>query len=541
MKNIMDKIKQKSNYIGYGSFFALLVWLLMSQIETVAGLVSKIVLILGLLGVALYAGLEKKKILVFFSGKRTKKKLRVSATMFLVAGILVMLYYVAARRNILRIDMTTNKLFSLSDQTTKMLKNLKQDVKITVFKMEPQDMMTQQLLSYSLQMFDLLKEYHLNNNRVKVALVDMQEEPALTKTYDIKSPGIVVIEVGKSGKKKVLTVDDYIQMKMVGRKPQPVPNYEAAVTTALLSLTRKATFTVYFTKGHGELAPLKSDVNGISITANALKQEGITVKTVNLLIKKPFPLDCDLLVVAGGTDNLAKSEQVKIDSYLNNGNPVVFLADIDSSRGLKQLISRWGVIVHKDVIVDPERAVAGMGVVTPDFVYHPINKQLAESGRRVVFVLAASLSKNKKLDKNEYYIRPILQTGEKAWGETDLKVAKMGPNERKGKLPVGYAIEKKPAMGKTKSTRVVVFGDADFIRNGYLERFTGNKDFFLNAVNWALHQEKNITIRAKSPVINKMTLTEGEMNFMRIFVIFIMPLLVILPGIFVYARRKRNG
>ena len=56
----------------------------------------------------------------------------------------------------------------------------------------------------------------------------------------------------------------------------------------------------------------------------------------------------------------------------------------------------------------------------------------------------------------------------------------------------------KPPKPSKPETRIVVFGDSDFVANGYLG-IPGNKDLFLNTVNWLAQQENLISIRPRDP------------------------------------------
>ena len=83
--------------------------------------------------------------------------------------------------------------------------------------------------------------------------------------------------------------------------------------------------------------------------------------------------------------------------------------------------------------------------------------------------------------------------------------------------------------------------DSDFIRNSYLNQFPGNKDLIMNAINWTLGQSKSITIRPKDAVSHPLKISAGAMNFIKYFSTVIMPLFIIIIGISVYLRRRKNG
>ena len=65
-------------------------------------------------------------------------------------------------------------------------------------------------------------------------------------------------------------------------------------------------------------------------------------------------------------------------------------------------------------------------------------------------------------------------------------------------------------------SRVVVIGDSDFATNSVLG-IQGNRDFFLNTVNWLAQQENLIAIRPREPEDRRLTLTADAQS--RIFLL----------------------
>ena len=89
----------------------------------------------------------------------------------------------------------------------------------------------------------------------------------------------------------------------------------------------------------------------------------------------------------------------------------------------------------------------------------------------------------------------------------------------------------------------MVCGDSDFARNIYIT-ILGNKDFFLNIVNWLAEAEELISIRHKKKEaypFSPLVLTENQKKLVFWFSVVIQPLLILSIGIFIYTRRKTRG
>ena len=86
-------------------------------------------------------------------------------------------------------------------------------------------------------------------------------------------------------------------------------------------------------------------------------------------------------------------------------------------------------------------------------------------------------------------------------------------------------------------TRVAVFGDSDFVTNGWLE-IQGNKDLFLNTVSWLAQQENLIAIRPRDPEDRRISLTADQQTRIFWLTIFIIPGLILAMGVHVWWRRR---
>lgn len=564
---------------GYGALALLVVWMLFSSIEGLSTWLSWVFLGLAVAAGIVYLVLDRQQIKEFWLSPRTRKGLQISVTLFLVAGILVLLYYVTQRHTILRLDLTANRRFSLSQQSQQVLKNLKEKVRFVVFKQKPPENAPADLVERYRSLMGFvsglefkLKEFQAQNRLISVESVDMQEEFALTKKYNITVPGSVLVLAGK--KSMVLTIDDYIKMQQVGQQLQPVPFFEGAITASLINLTRKRRYTVYASSGHGERDLYKSDPSGASILRNALEQEGLEIRVTNLnrLKQQSIPADCDLLLVAGGSDAFFPAEIKLIEDYLMQGRPALFLVERDAGAELKQMLSRWGVTVYNEVVLSLDQYVVS-GMIEAHYQQHPVTKALMEEKRRMVMIFPCSLDQSpitktgrdpaSGKPMSAFEVGKLLVSSENSWGERDATATlfkgqnftgKPDPVERKGALTLALAITRgaqklESKQGKTivtqvgpeKNTRLVVIGDSEFVLNQHFPRYSGNKNFLLNCVSWAMGREKGITIRPKNPVSYPLFLAPRDVNFIMVFSIVIMPLLVLIPGILVALRRKRNG
>jgi len=94
------------------------------------------------------------------------------------------------------------------------------------------------------------------------------------------------------------------------------------------------------------------------------------------------------------------------------------------------------------------------------------------------------------------------------------------------------------ATGKENSTgRFVVVGSSRWVTNGFL-RFDGNKDLFLNMINWLSSDEDLISIRPIAPEDRRINLTRAQFRTVQFTSQFFLPLIVIFGGVMIWLKRR---
>jgi len=110
------------------------------------------------------------------------------------------------------------------------------------------------------------------------------------------------------------------------------------------------------------------------------------------------------------------------------------------------------------------------------------------------------------------------------------------PKNKKGPLTIAAAATYN--TGKQDSQgRFVVVGSSSWAANSFIT-FNGNSDLALNAVDWLASDEDLISIRPKEQEDRRITMTQSQVNWVRITSQFLLPLLVIVMGVSVWWKRR---
>jgi len=455
-----------------------------------------------------------------------------------VLGILIIINYLAYKRDA-RFDVTVGKLYSLSDQTVKVLNNLDKEIEVLAFFKE---------VGVDRKEFqDLINEYKRKSDKIRVRFVDPDKEPGLSKKYEVNEYGTVVLVSGDQNVKTKL--EDLISGGIVD-------NSEEEITNALIKLSQSIKKTVFFLAGHGERdIQNETEPEGYGSLKHALEGESYEVKDFVLLTDKSIPRENSILVIAGPKKPLIGKEIEAIKKYIDNGGKAVFMIEPRSAENLVSLLRSYGFDLKNDIIIDPSSKLVGGGDIAPIVAEYPSHDITNDFRFVTMFPYGRSVNVTKKDEGKTAVIANtskyswsegdfslfdktavIANTSKYSWSEGDFSLfdkgtAQQDPDEKSG--PLGIV-----AVGEIgDNTKIAVCGSVDFVSNRYFD-FSGNSDFFLNTINWVGGDEHLISIRPKIAKEGKLTLSGNQMRIIFSITVIIFPAIILFSGVAVWWKRR---
>jgi ABC-type uncharacterized transport system involved in gliding motility auxiliary subunit len=480
-----------------------------------------------------------KKILLFDSLKSRKFRFGGYATLLIVA-VLAALVVV----NVLvgqipgKLDLTENKLFSLSDQTFKLLDGLASDVTITtVIKAENQDPTIKEILA----------KYAARSRHIRLATVDPERNPGWARQYDPSNqglgPGSIVVASGK--KYKTIGVYDMYNYDTSNpnRQPQLTSlSVEQRVTSAVQFVTAARNVTLSVLQDHGEQS---LDSVGLS---TAVGNENYAVKSLSLLTEKAVPSDTDILLVLAPKTDITAQDADKIRAYLDQGGRAVILVDLlakdNALPNLAGLLQSYGVQVKSAIVIEGDAnkvAFQNPLYVIPNLEYHDILAPLRTNNYLMV-VPGAQPVETLELKKRSLTIEALLTTSRNSWGKTRTANERISfareSGDLKGPFTLAVAITDPAPDPSKKDTKLIVVGNIQFLARMFAAEVPGNTDFFMNSLDWLREQKQSISIRPKNLLQMRLSLTNLQAFLFSGLVVIVMPLLVLGTGFFVWMRRR---
>lgn len=476
------------------------------SIQELWGWFNLSLLIIGLVLLAVSIAFNFGTIVGYFKGRSGRLGANMALLTVAVVGLIIIANFLGYRHH-KRFDLTSEGLYTLSDQTKKVISNLQKDVKVIKF-----DRTDDQLLS------DQMTEFKYQSKRISYERFDPQERPELARQYGIKNFGETVVAVGN--RIEHLTQTD-----------------EQTLINAILKVTRDSLKTICFTEGHGE----KSLTEGFSQADARLKGENYQTKMVNLAASKQVPAECAVLVLAGPKASFLPPETAMIGQYLDGGGKAMFLLDPETDPQLDDILKKWSIELGKDFVLDFSAVgqLFGGGATAPlvlNYGAHPITENFRRT--MTIFPEARSVKVAEGGGTGANTVT-LLTTSDSSWGETELKPG-VEPKFEEGKDtkgPVTIGVVASKSMGENKEARLVVIGDSDFASD-MASRIEGNRNLFLNSINWLAQDEDLIAIRPKQATNRSVTMSAAQQNTFWWLVVLVMPLGIIGIGAYIWWKRR---
>jgi len=466
----------------------------------------------------LSAGFEHLRTVV--SDRSTKYGANVLLGSMVFIGVLVLLNYISARHSH-RFDLTEQGVFSLSPQSTNVVKNLQNDLQVQAF-VEG---------GVNPQLHDLLESYSYASPKFKFEMIDPDRQPEQAEKFKITAYNTVRLEYGKES----TTVT------------QPT---EQSITNAIIKVTRTGHKTVCVIEGHGE--PDIEDAenpHGLSSIKQALVNENYEVKKVLLASMASVPDDCSVVIVAGPQKPYVESELTALGTYLDNGGRALFLLPPRGGNEFQPLLAKWGVKLGNDVVVDQvvrlfQGPALGLAPLVNTYGAHDITRDFKQ---RTIFPMTRSVHSD-TAGKKGLQATELAKTSASSWGETDLdgifqrSEATLDANaDTKGPVPVAVVVNadlKEMGGGKDGSSRIAVIGSVEFAGNREVEGTYFNRDLFLNTVGWLVGQADLLSIRPRAVRASRAQFTADQGTVIFYLSVLVIPELLLIAGIAVWWRRE---
>jgi len=495
-----------------------------------------------------------------------------------LAGLLLILLFflnLIFYRHFIRVDLTEDKIYTLSKSSKKVMKNLDDLINVKVYfsKKLPTD-----LLILRQEVKDLLEEYKTYaHGNLKVEFIDPKDDPQVES--QVLRLGIPTVQMNILEKDKLEVVKGYLGMAFFYEdRVEVIPvvesteNLEYEITSRILKVRRGKTENVgiLVSKDRDNYEVLKSEL-----------EKQYKVKTYYPGDEIPDTLKVLILTTLKDLDSL---DFFRLDQYLMKGGKVIFLVDaVEIDENLRtnlvpqdkfKILENYGVKVNNDLVLDRYNEVApfsqGMIRFFVPYPYwvkvqrrgfnseHPIVQRLEslvlpwtssievtlDSASTVNAVVLAKSSPYSWIQKGFFNLSPqaIPRPSKEGTEERPLVVLLSGVFKsyyQDGNIPEG--VERDNFIPESVETQILVVGNSRFVEDIYTQFFPENLVFLMNVVDYMSLSEDLIAIRSKGVTDRPLKeLSEKSKMGFKIANTYGMAVLVVIFGLVRYAWRRRE-
>jgi len=457
--------------------------------------------------------------------KNTKYKVNswIVTTFVIIAVILInLIVTTVSSKVLLKIDLTENKIYELTEDTKRITKELNEN--ITAYVLAPEDQCDKLVKEY-------ISRYRQLTDKIDFKYIDIYKNQTMLTKYHQKGENInagdIIFELNDNY--KIINMAEIVSS--IGQNMGLYSfDLEAEMTSAILSVSGKiSTKKFYFLEGHGE----QKTANFNSI----ITEKGNTVETVSILTKD-IPEDADVLVTVTPTSDFTKEECSRIDAFLDRGGKLVALytPGLDKCPNFESYLSEWGITPIHGITVenDSERYNQSPVMFYPDLNEHSITSNIITKKLPTLFYGSIAFETNDYNTQNAT-VTPLARTSQKSFVKMDINSQNMSYEDGDIKGPVYVCVLSEKGNGA-----ILALGSAHAFEMN--EQVTGNKAnsiFTESAVSYLTNSEDSINISSKIITQGLFTQPSAQTRTILYYVlVWLIPVGLLAFGIVIWLRRR---
>ena len=478
---------------------------------------------------------DKKKLIGTISKKHIKNGsyTMVMSVIFIAVVIVINMIVSTIPSKYSEIDISSQKLYSIGDETKKMLKDLEKDV--TIYQIA-------QSGSEDENIANLLKKYEDESKHIKVEQKDPVVNPKFVSQYtsDDLSANSLIVVCGDRNK-----VIDYNNMYETSIDYQTYSSQttgfdgEGQITSAIGYVTSENLPVLYTVEGHGE-----KDMD--SSVKEDIEKANMDIKSLNLLTEGTVPDDADCLFIDSPSTDFSSDEKDAIIEYLENGGKAMIFSDYttEDMPNFDAILENYGVQRVDGVVFEGDNQHYAMQM--PYYLVPTINSTDAssETASAGYYVLVPYAQGIKQLEdvRDTVKIESILTTSDQAYSKTDLNSNTIEKEDGDVEGPFDLGVSITESLDDDKETQIVYYSTSNLMDSQTNQMVSGgNEKLIMESLKWMTDTEESasVSIPSKSLEVSYLTITDYDAAFWKICTIALIPGIFLVIGFVVWIKRRK--
>lgn len=474
----------------------------------------------------------------FFKNKKFKHGSLAIALVAVVISLVIIfnaLMSVIDKKVKFSVDMTSNKIFSLTDNSKNFIKNLNKDIQIVVLSSENEFVNQSGYEKYFQQANEVIKEYARMSNKIKVVYKDVTEDPTYLAQYETENVSKGSIIVKTEDKYKIIAANDLFEIQTASYQAQVTASKaEQILTSAILYVSSEGQAKIALLTGYGE-----QETSGLE---NLLSINNYQVDKINLLTSD-ISSDAIMAVIFAPSKDYDAAGVEKLNKFMENNGKygkhllVVSNYEVRSFANLNSVLNNWGVNIEPSVAFETDTSkIISKNMSVFGYVAEYANDAYSSKLKNSSIPFFTPYSNALKIIDNSV-AKPMLTLSAKS-GSYPLDSKDDNITDKiTGNVPVAVVSEKKMNENADVS-KIFVFGSyLAFSQNFLSQTSISNSDYIINMFN-SITGQKQIIIEPKSFESTELTISELSSNLLGIVFCVIIPLAILAVGVIIICYRK---
>lgn len=480
---------------------------------------------------------NKKAITNIKSIKRGSYSMTMIILVIAIAAVLNLLVN-ALPSKYTQLDVSTEKLYTIGDETKEVLNELDEDITIYLVAQEGSEDNT---------ILQLLKTYESASSHIKLVVKDPALYPGFTSNYtDETLEENSLIVVGDKNTKIINASDMYVSEMNFETYESSVVGFdgEGQVTSAIKFVTSSNLPKVYLLKGHNE-----TDLDGE--LKSTIGKMNIDIEELNLLTTGEIPSDCAALLIMSPQSDFSENDANLVIDYLNEGGRALISTNYTSEEltNFNHVLNAYGMNLIQGVIFDPSSGYYAQQ--NPMYLVPKVTEgsTLAEGLRNTTGYVYMPITEGLEIldtETGDAKAQTILKTSDSSYLKTDpgnMESYTKTSDDIEGPFTVGASAYKMVSGGSySDQAKVAVFTSASFMTASADDIVSGgNFTLIKDTMEWLVDEaEGAIAIDSKNMKVDYLTIKASTIRMWTIITVLLLPLAVFAIGAVIWFRRKNK-
>lgn len=429
------------------------------------------------------------------------------------------------------LDVTSQKIYSLTDTTRDYLKELQEDVTIYVLAGDN---------SKDSTLATTLERYEDSSDHITVEYVDPAVNPRFYMQYTDSAITSNSLIVESEKRFKIVNYSSIYETEYdYTTYTSSTTGYdgEGQITSAIAYVTSDMMPKVYILEGHGE-ASLSSTFT------DAIKKENMEYESINLMNYDSVPEDAQCLIINAPTTDFSEDDFEKILSFMENGGNALVISTLTEQElpNFQKLLAEYGLSVTNGLVIEQDQNYyyQNQTFLLPDVQYDEMTSSVY--GKYYIFVPYAKGIRVPEEESDTYVYTTLLATSDTAFARSDMNNVEsfeMTETDEAGPFALGVKAERSGENGENST--LVLYSSEYLFEDSANQMVSGaNLMLFSSTIGNLTENEVSVSVPVKSYEVSTLMVPQSRIVLLALITTMILPVGLLIAGFVIWFRRRKR-